>query len=197
MRIVLIHGYNSGPDQNFHPWLAAQLKEQGFEVIAPKLPLEGEPDALACIDALVTAVGRLDEKTIIVGHSLGAVLALRYLEAAEAASTPRAVILVGAPWQTKSEKIKNLFLSEFDYDVVAWKAKEFVVIHDKEDQLVPFDHAQKFQKMLNAELIEASGADHFMDAQYPILLQTILKKSEPLPPIEPGHSLPNRYADIP
>ena len=40
MRVVLIHGYNSGPDQNFHPWLAAQLKDKGFEVIAPKLRLK-------------------------------------------------------------------------------------------------------------------------------------------------------------
>ncbi|MEK9131134.1 MAG: alpha/beta fold hydrolase [Patescibacteria group bacterium] len=197
MRVVLIHGYNSGPDQNFHPWLAAQLKDKGFEVIAPKLPLEGEPEALVCIDALVKAVGRLDEKTIILGHSLGAVLALRYLEAAEAVSTPRAVILVGAPWQTKSEKVKAIFLSEFDYDVVAWKAKEFVIVHDKEDKLVPFDHAEKYQKMLNAELVETTGCDHFMESEYPILLQTILKKFEPLPPIEPGHSLSNRYADIP
>lgn len=197
MRIVLIHGYNSGPDQNYNPWLAEQLRAKGFEVIAPKLPLEGEPDAMLCIDALVQAVGRLDDKTIIVGHSLGAVLALRYIEAAEAASIPRAVVLVGAPWQTKSEKIKNLFLSEFDYDVVAWKAKEFVIVHDKEDKLVPFDHALKYQKMLNGELVETTSNDHFMDAQYPILLETIVKKTEPLPPIEPGYTLPNRYADIP
>ena len=166
-------------------------------MIAPKLPLEGEPEALACIEALVAAVGRLDEKTIILGHSLGGVLALRYLEAAEAASTPRAVILVGSPWQTKAEKIKNLFLSEFDYDVVAWKAKEFVIVHDKEDKLVPFDHAEKYQKMLNAELVATTGCEHFMDAEYPILLETILKKLEPLPPIEPGMTLDNRYADIP
>lgn len=197
MRIVLIHGYNSGPDQNFHPWLAEQLRSRGFEVIAPKIPLEGEPEALACIEALVAAVGRLDEKTIILGHSLGGVMALRYLEAAEAASTPRAVILVGTPWQTKSEKTRNLFLSEFDYDVVAWKAKEFVVVHDKQDSMVPFDHAQKYQKMLNADLVETTGDDHFMDAQYPVLLETIIRKSEPLPPIEPGFTLPNRYADIP
>ncbi len=197
MRVVLIHGYNANPEMNFHPWLIQQLKDKGIEVIAPKIPLEGEPDVLLCIDALVQAVGRLDEKTIILGHSLGGVLALRYLEAAEAVSTPRAVMLIAAPWQTKSETIKNLFLSEFDYDVVAWKAKEFVIVHDKEDTMVPFDHALKYQKMLNAELIETTGNNHYMDAEYPILFETILRKSEPMPPIEPGLTLDNRYADIP
>ena len=45
-------------------------------MIAPKLPLEGEIDVLACIEAIVKEVGQLDEETIILGHSLGAVLAL-------------------------------------------------------------------------------------------------------------------------
>lgn len=193
MRIILIHGYNSGPDQNFHPWLAKELRDRGFEVIAPQIPLEGEVDPLACIETLVKAVGQLDDETIILGHSLGAVLALRYLEAAEAMATPRAVILVGAPWMTKSEKTRNLFLSEFDYEVVMWKTKEFVVVHDREDKLVPFDHAEKYQKMLQAELVESTGNDHYMEAEYPILLQTVLKKSEPLPEIQPGASLPDEY----
>ncbi len=193
MRIVLIHGYNSGPDQNFHPWLANELRERGFEVIAPKIPLEGEVDVLACIDALIKEVGQLDDETILLGHSLGAVLALRYLEAAEAMATPRAVILVGAPYQTKSEKTRNMFLSEFDYEVVMWKTKEFVVVHDKDDKLVPFDHAQKYQKMLQAELVESTGNDHYMDAEYKILLDTVLKKSEPLPEIQPGATLPDAY----
>jgi len=162
-------------------------------LLAPKLPLENEPDALVCIEALVKEVGRLDEDTIVLGHSLGGVLALRYLEAAEAISTPRAVILVGAPWQTKSEKTKGLFLTEFDYDVVMWKAKEFVVIHDKEDKLVPFDHAEKYQRMLNAELVATTGQDHFMEAQYPILLETVLKKTEPMPVIDPGAHIPDFY----
>lgn len=193
MRIVLIHGYNSSPTENFHPWLARELKDRGFEVIAPKLPLEGEVESVACIESLVKAVGRLDEQTIILGHSLGGVLALRYLEAAEAATIPRACILVGSPWQTKSEKIRGLFLSEFDYDVVTWKAREFVIVHDKEDKLVPFDHAEKYARMLQAELIATSGNDHFMEKEYPILLETVVKKSQPRPPIQPGMSLRDAY----
>lgn len=193
MRIVLVHGYNSSPEMNYNPWLAKELRDRGFEVIAPKLPMEGELEPIACIEALIKAVGRLDENTIIIGHSLGGVLALRYLEAAEAASTPRAVILVGAPWQAKSEKIRSMFLTDFDFDVLMWKAKEFVVVHDEQDALVPFDHAVKYQKMLGAEIVKTTGNDHFMNAEYPVLLETILKKSEPLPPIEPGMTLPDQY----
>ncbi|MEK7665308.1 MAG: alpha/beta fold hydrolase [Patescibacteria group bacterium] len=196
MRIILIHGYNSSPEENFHPWLARELMDRGFEVIAPKLPLDGEVESIACIEALVKAVGRLDENTIILGHSLGGVLALRYLEAAEAVSIPRACILVGAPWQTKSDKTRGLFLSEFDYDVVAWKAREFVIVHDKEDKLVPFDHAEKYARMLQGELVATTGNGHFMEKEYPILTETVLKKSEPPPPMLPGMSLPDAYVGI-
>ena len=196
MRVVLIHGYNSSPEENFHPWLYRQLKDRGFDVIAPKLPLVGEVEALACIEAVIKAVGRLDENTIILGHSLGGVLALRYLEAAEAASIPRACILVGSPWQTKSEKTRGLFLTEFDYDVVTWKAREFVIVHDKEDKLLPFDHAEKYVRMLQAQLVATVGNDHFMEKEYPILLETVLKASEPLPPMQPGMSLADAYQSI-
>ncbi len=196
MRVVLIHGYNSSPEENFHPWLARELKARGFEVIAPKLPLVEEPNVTECIQALALAVGRLDENTIIVGHSLGGVLALRYLEAAEAASIPRATILVGAPYQTKSEKIRGVFLSEFDYDVVAWKAREFLIVHDKEDKLVPFDHAEKYARMLQGELVPTTGDDHFMEKEYPVLLEIILKAAQPLPPMQPGMSLPDAYTGI-
>lgn len=195
MRVVLIHGYNANPEMNFHPWLLKELKDRGVEVIAPKLPLEGEPSPLECVEALIQAVGQLDDQTVIVGHSLGGVVALRYLEAAEAASTPRAVILVGSPWLIKNEKIKSFFLSDFDYDVVMWKAKEFVIVHDKEDKLVPFDHAQKYAKMLGGELVATEGQDHFMEAEYPILLDVILRKLQPFPPIEPGMTLPDVYTE--
>lgn len=193
MRVILIHGYNSSPDENFHPWLADELRSRGFEVLIPRLPLVEEPNVLECIQAVVTAAGRLDDQTIILGHSLGGVLALRYLEVAEAVSTPRAVILVGVPWFIRNEKVKTFFLSEFDFEVVMWKAKEFAVIHSHDDQIVPFDHAQKYAKMLGAELIAADGDDHYIGQRYPILLETVLKKAEALPEITPGQFLADDF----
>jgi len=195
MRAILIHGYNANPEMNFHPWLANELRNRGWEVIAPQLPLSDEPNPLESIQALEEAVGRLDSKTVIIGHSLGGVLALRYLEAAEAESTPRAVILVGAPWHVNSPKIKSFFMTEFDFDVVMWKAQEFVVVHDEGDKAIPINHAEKYAKVLGADFIKTTGNDHFTGEQYPELLDIILKKSEPLPEMAPGMSLEDDYAE--
>ena len=39
MRVILIHGFNANPTMNFHPWLAGALRDKGFEVCVPELPL--------------------------------------------------------------------------------------------------------------------------------------------------------------
>lgn len=62
--------------------------------------------------------------------------------------------------------------------------------------LVPFDHAEKYVRMLQAELIATNGNNHFMEKEYPILLETISKKTEPLPPMEPGMTLPDVYVGV-
>ena len=82
---------------NFFPWLHNELRNKGFEVIAPTLSNPEEPDPEAWTKTLLEEVGPLNDETIIVGHSLGAAESLIFLEAAEARSTPKAVILIGAP----------------------------------------------------------------------------------------------------
>ena len=39
MIIILVHVFNASPDKNFHPWLANELRERGFEVVTQTLPL--------------------------------------------------------------------------------------------------------------------------------------------------------------
>lgn len=193
MRIVLLHGYNANPGMNFHPWLKTELEKLGHEVVQPTLLLSDEPNPIECIKQLEEEVGVVNPETIVLGHSLGGVVALRWLEAAEALGTPRSVILVGAPWRVRSPKIRSFFMTEFDFDTVMWKSQEFTVVHDKQDSAVPFDHAEKYTKVLGAELIATEGNGHYMDEKYPILLETIIKKTEPLPGIAPGKSLEDEY----
>jgi predicted alpha/beta hydrolase family esterase len=195
MRMILVHGYQANPDMNFHPWLRRELTARGFEVVSPPLPFSGEADPMECLKELERTVGRVDAQTMLLGHSLGGVLALRFLEAAEAAAPPQAVILVGTPWSIKSENARPFFLTEFDFEVVMWKAREFVVVHSKDDRLVPFDHAEKYAKVLEADLIATEGDGHYMGLEYPVLLKTILQKSEPSPDLAPGKSLPDDYQE--
>jgi len=195
MRIILIHGFNANPEMNFHPWLRDELHQAGFEVLAPELPFSGEPDLFEWLKAMEEQVGRIDSEDIILGHSLGAVMALRYLEGAEMTGTPRAVILVAAPWTHKRPEMRSFFTHELDADVLMWKASDFIIVHSKDDDLVPFDHAEKYRDILKGKLLERDKEGHYMGEKYPILLQLIKKLAEKDHEINPGEGLNNDFGE--
>ncbi len=208
MRIILIHGFNSSPSMNFHPWLRDELHAAGFEVIAPELPLKSVPrvpgdtsdpqlaegiDMPALMEAMKKEIGYLKNEDILLGHSLGALVILQYLEAVEMTETPRAVILVGAPWKVSRPELRRLFVDDLDADVLMWKAREYVVIHSQDDKLVPIEHGRKLADQLRARMIETATDDHYMGPHYPILKETILELTKTPFDYAPGATLPDAY----
>lgn len=196
MRVILVHGYNASPEENFHPWLAAQLRDKGFEVVAPTLSLQKgeELDLPKIIEELETQVGLLTNDDIILGHSLGGLIILQYLEAVEMEGAPHAVILVASPWKVNSHNIRHLFIDEFDADVLMWKSRSYIFVHSKDDKLVPFDHAEKFAKILRGVVVATEGDDHYMGKVYPVLLEVIEKSAATPFEYAPGQSLEDDYA---
>ena len=195
MRIILVHGFNSSPNQNFHPWLRDELHAKGFQVIAPELPMASADtfDLPAVIEVMKKEIGYLKNEDILLGHSLGALVILQYLEAVEMTETPRAVILVGAPWKVARAELRRLFVDDLDADVLMWKSREYVVIHSKDDKLVPIEHGKKLADQLRARFIETETDGHFMDAQYPVLRDTILEIAGRPFDYAPGETLEDQY----
>lgn len=199
MRIILVHGFNADPTKNFHPWLAQRLRSKGFEVVTPTLPLstKDELDLPAIVESMKEQVGFLKSDDVLLGHSLGAFIILQYLEAVEMTETPRAVVLVAAPWKVSRPELRRLFIADLDAEVLMWKAREYVVVHDEEDELVPFEHGQKLAKQLKARLVNTTGQGHFMEEEYPILAEVIQGIADTPFEYAPGESLADEYHDLP
>ncbi|MFH1089521.1 MAG: alpha/beta fold hydrolase [Candidatus Uhrbacteria bacterium] len=195
MRIILIHGFNASPDMNFHPWLRAELQDKGFEVVSVRLDLQvgQELNFPLIMEEIKKQIGYLKNDDILLGHSLGALLMLQYLQAAEMFETPRAVILVAAPWKVSRPELRQLFVDELDADVIMWKAREFVVVHSKDDKMVPLEHGKKLAEVLRARFIEREADDHFMAAEYPVLRDLILEISNTPFEFAPGEGLKNDF----
>ncbi|MCX6987920.1 MAG: alpha/beta hydrolase, partial [Chlamydiae bacterium] len=79
IRAILIHGNgNSKPTDNWLPYLKRELEKIGIKVEAPQFPdteLARSSYWLPFLEKL-----KADENTIIVGHSSGAIAAMRYAE---------------------------------------------------------------------------------------------------------------------
>ncbi|MFC1787884.1 alpha/beta fold hydrolase [Patescibacteria group bacterium] len=197
MRVILVHGFNADPTKNFHPWLAQELRQKGVEVITPELNLKAgtELDLPVVIEQMKEQIGYLKSDDILLGHSLGAFMILQYLEAVEMTETPRAIVMVASPWKVSRPELRRLFIVDLDADVLMWKAREFIVIHSKDDEMVPIDHGRRLAEAFKAKLIETKGCDHFMGEQYPILLETIDQIIKTPFEFAPGESLEDDYQD--
>lgn len=195
MRIILLHGFNASPDANFHPWLRGELQDKGFEVVSPRLNLQAgqELDLPIVMEDMRRQIGYLKGDDILLGHSLGALLMLQYLEAAEMMEIPRAAILVAAPWKVSRPELRQLFVDELDADVIMWKAREFVVVHSKDDKLVPFEHGKRLAESIRARFVERENDGHYMGAEYPILRDLILEIAGTPVVFAPGANLKNDF----
>ncbi|MBI5369851.1 alpha/beta hydrolase [Candidatus Uhrbacteria bacterium] len=196
MRVILVHGFNASPQTNFHPWLAEQLRGRGVEVVVPKLSLSTteELNLPLIIEEMKSQVGYLKNDDILLGHSLGAFIILQYLEAVEMTETPRAFIMVAAPWNVSRPELRRLFLVDLDADVLMWKAREFIVVHSKDDTLVPFEHGKRLAQTFKARLVETEHDGHFMGEQYPILFETIEEIAGRPFEYAPGKSLEDDFS---
>ncbi|MEK7529700.1 MAG: alpha/beta fold hydrolase [Patescibacteria group bacterium] len=192
MRIVLIHGFKASPQHNFWPWLSSALRERGHEVIIVALPNPEAPICSEWVDAISQSILRPGGDTIFIAHSLGCVALLHYLENAEMSGTPKSVILVSPPFRIGSETFRSFFEPPIDFDTVMWKGQEFAIIAAKDDDVIPFDHAQKYERELNGHLHALESGKHFFDAkELPLILELIDDRNS-----EPGATLPNDFSDI-
>lgn len=196
MRIIGIHGYKSSPRLNFWPWLEDELKKRGHEVLIPELPDPENPDPDAWTKALVESARVLTDNDIVVGHSLGGAAALRFLEAAEARTTPKACVLISTPWFIKDDRFRGFFLSDLDHDVLMWRASRFHILHAKDDRVIPLDHAQKYAQVFHATLTTPEAGAHFQGAAEPAILALVEQAIAESLIYAPGKSLPDAFADI-
>jgi|GEM_PF-5523511 len=93
-RAVIVHGYKGKPETNWKPWLKAELEANGYAVTVPAMPEAEQPIARAWHDKLTETVGQPDADVYLIGHSLGCITILRYLESLPENQKVGGVVLV-------------------------------------------------------------------------------------------------------
>ncbi len=175
---VLLHGYGGVPDEGFIPWLKKELETRGFRVQAPRLPHSDEKKANEKDDLELMAKLKLDANTVLVGHSLGAVVAMK---AVEGLSQPiRKLVLVGGflkpEFSDKRRKpIEANFTWRFDFDAIKKNVSEIKILQDANDGIVPLSRAQELQQVLGGELVVfPAREEHVCGTEELVVLENVL-----------------------
>jgi len=178
---LILHGTGSNPEDHWFPWLKSQLELKGYKVWVPQLPKSETPNIEDYNKFLLSDGWQLDQDTVIIGHSSGAVAVLGLLQALPEKTKVNTCILVGSfnddlDWPN----LKELFKVPFDWQKIKSKARKIIFIHSDDDPHCPLEHAQFQAKQLNAQLIIKPGQKHFsIDTageqykQFPFLLELL------------------------
>lgn len=192
-RVFLIHGWEGHPEEGWRPWLKKKLEEKGFEVIVPAMPDTATPTMDKWVPYFAQTVGTPDENTYFVGHSLGCVTILRYLEILKEGEKVGGVVLVAGfgqdlEYEDYKGELSSFFTQPVNEQEIRKHCNKFVAIHSDNDPYVPLKHADIFKEKLGAEIIVQKGMKHFSGddgiTELPIVLDSVLKLIKERPRIK-------------
>ncbi len=185
-RVIIVHGWESYPEDCWFPWLKRELEKNGFEVLVPQLPDAANPKIENWVPYLAKIVGEPDENTFLVGHSIGCQTILRYLE-----TLPENVKIGGAVFvagffkvildtNEEEETAKPWLQTPIDFQKVRTHLSKSVAIFSDNDPFVPLDNADDFRDKLGSEIIIEKQKGHFSGGldkcfELPIALENIIK----------------------
>lgn len=163
--IFIFHGTEGYPEENWFPWLKGELEAKGHKVFVPQFP--SPPVVPAKISEwfkiLKSYEKYINEDTILIGHSLGGIFALRVLEKLD--HPVKAAFFVGAPIGVKPilnyERDSSFSGFDFDFESIKSKAKHFEVYHSDTDPYVSLDNGKELAKKLGVKLNFVPNAGHF------------------------------------
>ncbi len=171
---IILHGWTGRADKNFIPWLKTELENKGYEVQAPQMPDTDHPTEKDQV-AYVLENCRMDKNTVLIGHSLGAIVAMKAL--VKHGKPIRELVLVAAAKDPKhSNEDKNFhttFSWEFDFETLKKLAPKRLILSDlkEEDRIV---YLEKMAANLDAELVTGtSKREHYTDKEEPDVLESL------------------------
>jgi len=177
-KVILIHG-NGGhwPKENWLPPVARRLRELGLKVIFRQFP---DP-VLARAKYWLPFIKKLgaDENTILVGHSSGAVAAMRYAEKHKIFGS----ILVAACYTdlgVPEEKISRYYDKPWNWEAIKNNQQWIAQFASVDDQFIPIKEARFIHKKLSTEYYEFKHQGHFSSwdkkVDFPKIVAIIKKK---------------------
>ncbi len=183
-RLFIIHGWDFNPKMNWYHWLKSEFEKSGFKVFVPEMPNTSEPNIDAWVSHLKKVVGKLDENTYFVGHSIGCQTIMRFLEEEKYDGKIGKVIFV-AGWfkldNLEDEEVKEIAEpwtdTPINFDKVKEKIRNLTVFLSSNE---PYNYIEEnketFEKKLNAKVVILKNKGHFTEEDGVKELPEILKE---------------------
>lgn len=164
-KVVIVHCWDGYPEYCWYPQIKKELEAKGFEIIVPAMPETNLPKLSLWLPKLKEVADDPNEDLYLVGHSVGVITILRYLEQlAEGKKVGGVVMVAGFTDNLIYEELKNFFETPINFEKIKTKTDHFVAIHSANDPYVPLKHGDILKGKLEAKLIFKHDMGHFSGA---------------------------------
>ena len=161
-RVIIVHCWEGYPEYCWYPFVKRELKRKKFQVTVPAFPETEIPKLKAWLPKLREVVGKPNKETFLVGHSVGCITILRYLESLSQNQKVGGVVLVaGFTDDLGFEELNNFFTTPVDFEKIKKHCPKFIAIQSDNDPFVPLKHGDIFKNKLGAKVITKHNAGHF------------------------------------
>lgn len=165
-QVLFIQGVGQGAYQE-DKILAENLQDvlgTAFDVRYPKMPDEASPDSGAWKVTIARELAALDGDVVLVGHSVGAFVLLKYLSEETVEKPIAGLFLIAAPfvgtegWQIEEDAPPEDFASKLPEGLPVF------LYHSRDDEWVPYAHLALYaEKLPQATIHEFDGRGHQFD----------------------------------
>lgn len=175
----IIHGAYGSPEENWMPWLKKNLESLGYTVYTPFFPNPPLQNLNNWLKVFKEYADKINEETILIGHSLGVSFILRILEKSQ--KKVKASFLVSGFITSLNNLIFDLVNKTFYEKPFNWKkikstSSKFFIFHSDNDPYVPFGKAEELAEKLKSQIILVKGGGHLNTKQGYTKFELLLNK---------------------
>lgn len=162
-KAFIFHGTGAGKYDHWFPEIKNKLEENGVEVSRPEFPTPEGQTLENWKKVLEEQDKDIDENTVLIGHSTGAVFILSVLEELDTAVEASFLIsgFTGKLGIEFDELNETFAEKSFDFENIKASSEEFFVFHSESDPYVPLEEGAQLASDLSANLELVAGAGHF------------------------------------
>lgn len=167
-RAIIVHGYKGTPDTNWKPWLKDALEAEGYATLIPAMPTTNFPIASEWQAKLTESVGQPTPDLYLIGHSLGTITILRYLESLTENQQVGGAVLIAGFGERHARYVEGshdtFFDHELDWERIKQHCPNITAIHSDTDPHIDLSQLVLFESKLGAKTTMLPNMGHFGSA---------------------------------
>lgn len=156
---LILHSWFGSPEGKWYQWLKNELEKKGYKVNIPKLPtMETKAPEMETMLKFIKENQLVNPETVVIGHSLGSVLALRLAERVKFA---KGITFAVWDYNDLTPEHQSFWKTMMNHELIKKNVPEWIVPISDNDPYVTKFIAHEVAERLGAKALDLGVKGHF------------------------------------